>query len=136
MQLPVEQFPTLDAIGICRHVFTRRIPGIDVSADKVKVLKRLEAAHGETRNAIGMGDWPLFTAQQVHGNQIAVVDNCSRGDVGHEFPSCDGLITSERRVALGIYVADCCAVYIVDQKKTDIGLVASGRKRTELDVVT
>ena len=136
MQLPVEQFPTLDAIGICRHVFTRRIPGIDVSTNKVEVLKRLEAVHGEIRNAIGMGDWPLFTAQQVHGNQIAVIENCSRGDVGREFPRCDGLITSERRVALGIYVADCCAVYIVDPKTPAIGLVHSGRKGTELGVVT
>ena len=74
-QLPFEQFPALSAIGICRHVFTQRIPGIDVSHDKAEVLKRLDAAHREIRNAIGMGDWPLFTAQQIHGNKIAVIDS-------------------------------------------------------------
>src|SRR5438093_7572558 len=78
MQLPFEQFPALSAIGICRHVFTQRIPGIDVSTDKAKVLKRLEAAHREIRNAIGVGDWPLFTAQQIHGNKIAVVDSATQ----------------------------------------------------------
>ncbi len=136
MQLPFEQFPALSAIGICRHVFTQRIPGIDVSHDKAEVLKRLDAAHREIRNAIGVGDWPLRTAEQIHGNKIAVVDSCSRGPVGREFPGCDGIITNQGGVALGVYVADCCAVYIIDPKTPAIGVVHSGRKGTELGVVS
>jgi len=136
MQLPFEQFPALSAAGICRHVFTQRIPGIDVSHDKAEVLKGLDAAHREICNAIGVGDWPLFTAEQIHGNKIAVVDSCSRGPVGREFPGCDSIITNQRGIALGIYVADCCAVYIVDPKTLAIGLAHSGRKGTELGVVT
>lgn len=147
MNLPFEQFPTLNAIGICRHVFTQRIPGIDVSNDKAEVLDRLGAAHQEVRNAIGFNDWPLFTAQQVHGNKIAVIDEAGsalradcerRGTVsrpGREFPACDGIITNQTGIALGIYVADCCAVYMVDPKTPAIGLVHSGRKGTELAVV-
>lgn len=136
MQLPFEQFPALSAIEICRHVFTRRIPGIDVSHDKAEVLKRLDAKHREIRNAIGVGDWPLFTAQQIHGNKIAIVERSSRGPVGREFPACDGIITNQPGVAVGVYVADCCAVYIADPKTPAIGLVHSGRKGTELGVVT
>ncbi|HYY35250.1 MAG TPA: polyphenol oxidase family protein [Candidatus Binatia bacterium] len=136
MRLPFEQFPALSAIKICRHAFTQRIPGIDVSHDKAEVLKRLDAAHRGIRDAIGIGDWPLFTAQQIHGNKIAIVDNCSRGPVGREFPGCDGIITNQRGVVLGVYVADCCAVYIVDSKTPAIGLVHSGCKGTELGVVT
>jgi polyphenol oxidase len=135
VQLPFEQFPALSAIGICGHVFTQRIPGIDVSHDKPEVMKRLDAAHREIRNAIGMGDWPLVTAQQIHGNKIAIVDACSRGPVGCEFAGCDGIITNQRGLALGVYVADCCAVYLIDPKMPAIGLVHSGRKGTELDVV-
>ena len=135
MQLRFEQFPALSAIGICRHVFTQRIPGIDVSHDKDEVLNRLDAAHREIRNAIGVGDWPLFTAQQIHGNKIAVIDNCSRGPVGREFRGCDGIITNQRGIALGVYVADCCAVYIIDPKTPAIGLAHSGRKGTELGIV-
>ncbi len=147
MGFPFEHFPALSAIGICRHVFTQRIPGIDLSHDKAEVLKWLDAAHREIRNAIGVGDWPLFTAQQIHGNKIAVVDEVGsalRADRGRrgaaslpnrEFPGCDGIITNQRGVALGIYVADCCAVYIVDPKTPAIGLVHSGRKGTELGVV-
>jgi copper oxidase (laccase) domain-containing protein len=140
MQLPFEQFPALSAIGICRHAFAQRIPGIDVSRDKAKVLKRLDAAHREIREAIGISKWPRFTAQQVHGNKIAVVDTeiCSGssfGCEGHEFPGCDGIITNQRGIVLGVCVADCCAVYIVDPKTPAIGLVHSGRKGTEFGVV-
>jgi len=158
MHFPFEQFSALSAIRICRHVFTQRIPGIEVSHDKPEVLERLDAAHSEIRNAIGMGDWPLLTAEQVHGNQIAVaslavterrrvemVGSALRADRGRhgaaplpsrEIAGCDGLITNQRGLALGIYVADCCAVYIVDPKTPAIGLVHSGRKGTELGVVT
>ena len=51
---------------------SQRIPGIDVSHDKAEVLERLDAAHREIRNATGFGDWPLFTAEQIHGNKIAM----------------------------------------------------------------
>src|SRR5215468_5741017 len=136
MRLPFEQFPALSAIETCRHVFAQRTPGIDVSHDKAKVLERLNAAHQEIRNTAGLGHWPLFTAQQIHGNKIAVINSCSRSPMGREFPAGDGIITNQRGVALGIYVADCCAVYIVDPKTPAIGLVHSGRKGTELGVVT
>jgi copper oxidase (laccase) domain-containing protein len=141
VDLPFEQFPALSAIGMAGHVFTRRIPGIDVSHNKAETLHRLEAAHCEICNAIGVGDWPLFTAEQVHGNRIAVVERTVASAVpsgvdNREFPGCDGIITNQRGVALGIYVADCCAVYIIDPKTPAIGLVHSGRKGTELGVVS
>ena len=134
MELPFEQFPALSAIEICRHAFAQRIPGIDVSHDKAEVLKRLDAAHREIRNAIGVGNWPMFTAQQIHGDKITVVD--AQVTSGKEFAACDGILTNQRGIVLGVYVADCCAVYIVDPKTPAIGLVHSGRKGTELDIVT
>ena len=141
VDLPFEQFPALRAIGICRHAFAQRIPGIDVSHDKPEVMKRLDAAHRGIRNAIGVGDWPLFTAQQIHGDKIAIVDraDCSGSRAGCEdkqFPGCDGIITNQRGIVLGVYVADCCAVYIVDSKTPAIGLVHSGRKGSEYGIVT
>ena len=133
MQLPFEQFPALNALGMCRHIFTRRIPGIDVSHDKAEALRRLESAHREICNAIGIGDWPLLTAQQIHGNQVAIINRPVESD--KHFAGYDGFITNEPRIALGIHVADCSAVYIVDPKTPAIGLVHSGRKGTELGVV-
>lgn len=36
---------------------------------------------------------------------------------------------------MGIYVADCCAVYLADRRHRAFGLVHSGKKGTELQVV-
>jgi copper oxidase (laccase) domain-containing protein len=132
--LPIEHFSALTQLPLCRHVFTKRFPGIDVSHDKAEALRRLEAAHREIRRAIGVSDWPLLTGEQVHGDQIAIVDLPIESDT--QFAGCDGIITNQREVAMGIHVADCCAVYIVDPRKPAIGLVHSGKKGTELGVVT
>jgi copper oxidase (laccase) domain-containing protein len=128
----VEFFPALTSLKLVRHAFIQRIPGIDVSAEKAEVLKRLDRVHRDLRDKIEMGEWPLLTAQQVHGNKIAVIDSVI--DLDMEFSGCDGLITNQRKIALGIHVADCCAVHIVDPKTPAIGLVHSGKKGTELGV--
>lgn len=130
--LPVERFRALDEIGLCRAAFIKRITGINVTADKSEVLSRLDAAHRSIRDQLGMGKWPLVTAQQVHGNRIAVIDGAVNADVHYE--SVDGLVTHQRGVTLGVYVADCCAVYLVDPKTPAIGLVHSGKKGTEAEI--
>lgn len=131
-QSRLEHFPALDAIAGIRHAFITRIPGIDVSADKAEALQRLDAVHRNYRNEMGIGDWPLLTAQQVHGNKVLIVDQPVASD--NEFAGYDGFVTNQRRVALGIHVADCCAVYLVDPKTPAIGLVHSGKKGTELAI--
>jgi copper oxidase (laccase) domain-containing protein len=133
-RVPVEYFPALHAITLCRHAFIERVPGIDVSHDKAEALKRLDAVHREIRRQIGIGDWPLLSAQQIHGDKIAIVDRSI--DRETEFAGCDALITNQRRIALGIHVADCCAVYVVDPKTPAIGLVHSGKKGTERAIVS
>jgi polyphenol oxidase len=130
-----ERFDALTALPSCVHVFTRRIPGIDVSHDKAEALRRLDAAHLEIRREIGMGSgWPLLTAEQIHGDKIAIVDLAPISD--KEFAGCDGFITNQREVALGIHVADCCAVYIVDPTTPAISLVHSGKKGTALGIAS
>jgi copper oxidase (laccase) domain-containing protein len=128
----VEKFPTLDSI--CRHAFIRRIPGIEVSRDKAEALARLDAVHREIKQAFQLETFPFLTAEQIHGNEIAVVDRPIAS--GNCFAGCDGLITNQRKVCLGIYVADCCAIFIVDPKTPAIGLVHSGKKGTQLKIVS
>ncbi|HJT80327.1 MAG TPA: laccase domain-containing protein, partial [Chthoniobacterales bacterium] len=108
---PIQYFPALDALGVCRAAFITRIPGIDVRAQKAEVLQRLETTHAAMRDTVGMGDWPLIAGEQVHGNRIKLIHSPVRQD--ETFAGFDGFITKQRHVALGIYVADCCAVYIV-----------------------
>lgn len=127
-----ESFDSLQGQPV-RHIFTQRIPGVDVAFDKEQALKRLEKVHGQIRQEMGISDWPLLTAEQIHGDRIAVIDSPVTSN--HEFAGCDGLITNQRRVALEIRVADCCAVYLFDPKTPAIGLVHSGKKGTELAIV-
>lgn len=133
-QLPAEQFPALEALPNAIHGFTLRVAGLEMSHDKQEALTRLDGIHREVRKAAGIGAAPFITAQQVHGNNIGVVDAATAGDKC--FDGCDGLITNQRGVCLGIYVADCCAVYLVDPIRSAIGLVHSGKKGTELGVVS
>lgn len=133
-QLPAEEFAALSALPQVAHGFTLRVPGIEMSHDKAEALARLDGVHREIRAEHGLGSAPFVTAQQVHGNRVAVVDNAIAGD--ECFDRCDGLITNQRGVCLGIYVADCCAVYLVDPVRRAIGLVHSGKKGTELGIVS
>ena len=132
-QLPAEQFPALGALPDVVHGFTLRVAGLEMSHDKAEALVRLDSVHREIRTQYELGSAPFITAQQIHGNRIDVVDGVITGDKC--FENCDGLITNQRKVCLGIYVADCCAVYLVDQRFGAIGLVHSGKKGTELGVV-
>ena len=132
-QVSAEQFPALEALSGIVHGFTLRVPGIEMSHDKMEALARLDGVHREIRREHGLGGAPFITAQQVHGERIGVVDEATTED--ECFDSCDGLITNQRGVCLGIYVADCCAVYLVDPVRAAIGLVHSGKKGTELGVV-
>ena len=132
-QLSAEQFPALDALPSVVHGFTLRVPGIEMSHDKLEALARLDGVHREIRREHGLGGAPFVTAQQVHGAHIGVIDQAPAGEKC--FDGCDGLITNQRGVCLGIFVADCCAVYLVDPVREAIGLVHSGKKGTELGIV-
>lgn len=131
-KLPVEAFPALVRQSDLVHAFTQRALGIDAREDKAEALRRLDRLHREIRLALGLAEFPFVTATQVHGNAIAVVDQPVVADQCYD--GVDGLITNQPSVCLGIYVADCCAVYLLDTKRKAIGLVHSGRKGTELDI--
>ena len=133
-QLSAEQFPALSTLHKVVHGFTLRVADIELSHDKMEVLARLDCVHREIRSEHGLGRVPFITAQQVHGERIGVVDEATAED--ECFDSCDGLITNQRGVCLGIYVADCCAVFIVDPVHNAIGLVHSGKKGTELGIIS
>jgi copper oxidase (laccase) domain-containing protein len=132
MQLPIETFPALERVG-CHHGFVGRVPGIELSNDKAVVLENLDKVHRQSRQILGLGDRKFITVRQVHGNIIAVVDSPANSD--HCFEHCDGLVTNQRDVCLGVYVADCCAIYLADRNARAIGLVHSGKKGTALGVV-
>jgi polyphenol oxidase len=127
---PFETFPAITGLPVL-HAFTGRVPGMDVQIDRAAALDRLSRHHDEVRSHIGAGSRHFVTAEQVHGAGIATV----RGPADVPVPAVDGLITDDSRVCLGIYVADCGPVWLVDPERRAIGCVHSGRKGTELGIV-
>lgn len=113
--------------GICA-TFIHRIPDVEVDNDREAIIERLKPAHHNAVEELGFQWNQLHRAEQVHGSNIAIVGKCDRAQT---WPNVDGLITAEPKILLGIYVADCGAVYIVDEKKGVIALLHSGKKGTE-----
>jgi copper oxidase (laccase) domain-containing protein len=126
---PVERFPALEALEDVLHGFVLRVPGLDVRADREIALRRLDAFHEVARRSFDARQVRL--AEQVHGNSVAVVT----ADSAAMSARTDALITCDSGVLLGIHVADCCAVFLVDPEQTAVGLVHSGKKGTELNIV-
>lgn len=120
-------FPALDAIPGLRAGFTRRVPGVDVSVPREVALSRLEGPHREARESSGLGGMVFATAEQIHGSEVKEIFSDSDLPVS----GADGLVTVHRGICLGIYVADCAAVFLADRRARGIALVHSGKKGTE-----
>jgi len=131
MSILVEIFPAVGMGGHYQNAFIGRVDGLDVNAERETALERLQPFHDQAREDLGFGGKIFITAEQVHGNGVAVVGETSRTPVA----GVDALVTNRPGVCLGIYVADCCVVYAVDPVHDCIGLAHAGRKGTELEVV-
>jgi copper oxidase (laccase) domain-containing protein len=127
--LPVERFPALSALEYVLHGFTLRAAGLDVRSDRETSLQRLDSSHESVRKEFAPRQARL--AEQIHGNSVAIVSIISPA----KSTGVDAIVTRDRDVFLGIYVADCCAVFLVDSKQRAVGLVHSGRKGTSLNIV-
>lgn len=71
----------------------------------------------------------LQLAEQVHGSDLACVTQALGGL--ETLPDVDGLLTNRPGILLGIVVADCCAVSLVDPVHRALALVHSGKRGTE-----
>lgn len=113
--------------------FIGRIPGVETSTDRKAVIKALTPVHHEVLQQDGFDPKMLRRAQQIHGNKVALV-----GDIGCAFPveGVDGLICGGKAdCCLGIYVADCAAVWLYDPTTGSRGLVHSGKLGTQGNIV-
>ena len=128
---PAETFPALEGLPFLRAAFFQRYPGVDVRTDRETAMARLHPIQRQSADARGFLGLPFATAEQVHGATVARIDAAPPEPV----PGADGLITATPGLALAIYVADCAAVFLADQKARAIGLVHSGKKGTALGIV-
>jgi copper oxidase (laccase) domain-containing protein len=113
--------------------FITRIPGIPTTTDRAAVIAALTPTHEAVLAEGGIAPKMLRRAQQVHGNKVALV-----GDIGCSYPveGVDGLFCGGKAdCCLGIYVADCAAIWIYDTVSQSRALVHSGKLGTQQNIV-
>lgn len=126
----------LNAIESVSAHFIERFKNVEVSTDREATLSALEPQHRTIVHTLGF-DWQkIYRAEQVHSDLIANIDEKTLADktVSKVISGADGLITNQAGVMLGIYVADCGAVFIVDQRTKALGLLHSGKKGTDANI--
>ncbi len=113
--------------------FITRVPSVATSTDRNAVIDALTPEHEHVLTEAGIEPKMLRRAQQVHGNKVALV-----GDIGCSYPveGVDSLFCSGKADScLGIYVADCAAVWIYDTVSGARALVHSGKLGTQQNIV-
>ncbi|MDZ4290192.1 MAG: polyphenol oxidase family protein [Prosthecobacter sp.] len=123
-------FPLLDALDGFAHRFTLRHPDIPVDADRAEVVERLWSWHRQQVVEMGFAETALCIAQQVHGREVAVIDAVPNAPID----GADGIVTATPGLVIGIYVADCGAVYLADPVSGAWGVVHSGKKGSEMGI--
>ncbi|MEX2579879.1 MAG: polyphenol oxidase family protein [Verrucomicrobiales bacterium] len=129
----IETYPALSAVAGLVHGFVLKHPDIDVKTDRTRALERLEAHHVSQLRELGIARDHVATGGQVHGKTVAACDEEAATDA--VFPETDALVTATPGQFLGVYVADCAAVFVVDPAKRACAVAHSGKKGTELGVV-
>ncbi len=114
-----------------------RLEGIETTLDRDETLARLRPVHESiVRRDHGVDRW--WRAEQVHGKGVARVPGAElrmAGDGLPVVPGADGLVTAAPGEMLGIYVADCGAIWLADRVTGAVGLLHSGKKGTELGIL-
>lgn len=113
--------------------FITRIPDVPTTTDRAAVIAALTPMHEDVLKEGGIAVKMLRRAQQVHGNKVALV-----GDIGCSYPveGVDALFCGGKAdCCLGIYVADCAAVWIYDTVSQSRALIHSGKQGTLQNIV-
>lgn len=110
--------------GFALFYTTIDFPGFLANGEAQRVIDVLHSRFGI--------DASLSTCRQVHGVTVVASE---RSDGWCEPHDCDALWTEKRRVALGIKVADCLPVTIIDPSNAIIANIHSGWRGAAADVV-
>jgi YfiH family protein len=116
--------------GFSRGNFDSLNLGLHVGDDPETVI----ANRRLVTDSLGIDLTATVTAEQVHGNRVAVVTSRDQGRGAESYqdsiPGCDALICDQPGVILMEFFADCIPVYFFDPVKRAVGLAHCGWKGT------
>jgi YfiH family protein len=111
---------TTRAAGASTHAWAGLNLGLHVGdeADAVRHNRELLAAWAGAT---------VRVARQVHGTGVAVLRTADAGDAAAEVEA-DVLVTAERRLPVGVLVADCVPVLLADASASVVAAAHAGRR--------
>ena len=115
-----------------RHEGVSRPPynSLNLGTNTLDQPHNVEGNRSLLTRAFGITQDALVTVKQVHGNDILVIDE-PNDDYSHFLGlEGDAIITNQPNVMIGICVADCVPILLLDQEKRIIAAVHAGWQGT------
>lgn len=137
------QWPRDGRASACAAVTGRNLPGFEVSGQPGFGSGNVSLTVGDDRTVVEQrraaiaqqaGADALVIAHQVHGREVAVV-TAETIALAPGTITADALVTAEANVMLGVTVADCVPVMLVDPSAGVVGVAHAGRAGMALGVV-
>lgn len=100
------------------HLEDGEIPGLNLGFNTKELSSRVESNRTKLLTELELDD--IATAKQIHGSDALYVTE------GGIYENVDALVTDIKGLALGIQVADCGAVLLVDTVHKVIGVAHAG----------
>jgi YfiH family protein len=113
--------------GISSHPFD----SLNFSSHEGDRLENIQENKKLVAQAFGFSLSSLITLNQVHGNDVIVID---APPLNRQFEG-DAMITNQKGLTLGILTADCLPILMKDSSEGIIGAVHAGWKGTSLRIV-
>lgn len=117
-----------------RPAWIPRLTDVDVLGDRSFALANLAPHHDQIISEAFPEIMTRHHAEQVHDKEVTLISTASNEKI-IQHPGADGLITNLPGELLAIYVADCAAIYLADPVTRSIGLLHSGKKGSELNIL-
>jgi YfiH family protein len=121
-----------------RHEGVSRTPynSLNLGTNTLDQPHNVEGNRSLLASAFGIAPEALVTVRQVHGNDILVIDEPNE-DYGHFLGvESDAVITNQPGVMIGVCVADCAPILLLDPEKRIIAAVHAGWQGTVQKVVS
>ncbi|MES2659252.1 MAG: polyphenol oxidase family protein [Verrucomicrobiota bacterium] len=128
----------MNSISGVRAGWIERVPDLSITGDRDEAMSLLRPYHAQAVSDFSGTPSQWWRAEQVHGTSVAVVPGAPQitaPDGLPVVPGVDGLVTCQSGIVLAIYAADCGAIWLADGKTGAIGLLHSGKKGTEGNIL-
>ena len=136
------EYLTAEKIGV-KHGFTTRRGGIsegifarlNLGCHRGDSVENVEKNYEILGKELDFDCNNLVLTRQIHSDIIRVVTKKDALGVDHHrYPECDGLVSCDPGVVLGVFTADCTPVLLWDSVTGAVGAVHAGWRGTALDI--